>query len=236
MLAAGAIGERAYAQARERAQAALVEARGFLGNAQPVEQTIELDLGDGIRLSGNVRAFRCEDARIRLFGAKPAGEAKFNEWLPFYFSVAALRLTLPDSIDVDFVEYEKNLRRPALLKAINEQDAAQMRGGLRRLIDAALGAETTDLLFPPRTAWEWVTTQAAKREQQARKVWEGDFLAGERDYADYAALVARDWDFLDPQSLAHARFASTCELVAGVLDPQRTVLLCDSARRRQRTA
>jgi exodeoxyribonuclease V gamma subunit len=233
MLAAGTVGERAYAQARGRAQAALAVAREFLGGAaEAFEQPIDLDLGDGVRLSGSVAAFRRADGRIRLFGAKPAGEARFNELLPFYFRIAALRASLQDSVDADFVEYARNLRRPPLLKAIIEQDASQMRSGLRRLVDAALAVDAAGLLFPPRTAWEWVNTPSAQRAQQARKVWEGEFFPGERDYADYAALAARDWDFLDPQSPAHARFAQACELVAGVLDPHRTMLLRESARKR----
>jgi exodeoxyribonuclease V gamma subunit len=237
MLAAGAIGERAYAQARERAQAALIAAREFLGEAaQPLEQPIHLDLGDGIHLAGSVDAFRCTDGRIRLFGAKPGGEAKFNELLPFYFRVAVLRLSLHNGIDSDFVEYKEHLRRPALLKPINAQDASQLHAGLRQLVDAALAEDDGSLLFPPRTAWKWVMTQPARREQEARKVWERDFFPGERDYAAYTALVARDWDFLDPQSPAHAHFVDACELVAGVLDPARTVLLRESARPKKRTA
>jgi exodeoxyribonuclease V gamma subunit len=237
ILAAGAIGARAYLQARERAQAALVAAREFLGdNPQPFKQSIQLDLGDGIRLTGSVDAFRRADGGVRLFGAKPAGEARFNELLPFYLSVAALRLSLRGGVDVEFVEFTDRLRRPAVLKPIIGQGAAELRAGLRRMIDGALVADDFGSLFPPRTAWAWTNSDPAKREEKARAAWEGGFNRGERDYSGYAALVARDWDFLDPRSPAHARFAGACELVAGALDPGRTVLLRESARSRKRSA
>jgi len=238
MLAAGAIGERAYARARERAQAALVAAREFLGAApQAQTQPVDLDLGAGIRLSGNADAFRCADGCLRVFGAKPGGMAMFNELLPFYVRMAALRLSSPDGVAADFVEFERNLRKPALLRPILAQDSVQLRAGLRRLIDAAVAADT-GLLFPPRTAWEWVNAAPDKRERAARIRWEGnDFTRrGERDYAGYAALIARDQDFLDPRAPAHARFAAACALVADVLDPGREVLLRETEKPRRRKA
>jgi len=235
LLAAGAAGARAYANARERAQAALAAARDFLGDSAPCVYAVDLQL-DGIRVTGNVHAFRDARGRLRLFGAKPANVARFNELLPFYFDFAALRLMLPDEVAADYIEYAKDnkapMRTPKVLAPILRQDRAQLRAGLQRLACAAVAASASGFLFPPRTAWEWANAKADRRASAAQDQWEGDdFHAGERSYAPgYAALLARDFDFSDVRSLAHAHFIEACALVCDALDPGREVLRSDAMK------
>jgi exodeoxyribonuclease V gamma subunit len=233
-LAAGAVGELAYAQARENALAALGPARAALGERPLREpQSIDLDLGDGLRLTGIVeRVFRTAAGARCLFDAKPAGVAGFRELLPFYIDLAALRLASGAAVSAYFVEKGKKGGQPAvppaLLEAIQSQSDAQLRGGLRGLIRASQATHEHPTLFFPKTAWEWATADADKRDAAARKAWQSDDFAraGERDYAPgYAGLLARDLDFLDRNSPAHAGFVAVIELVAGVLDPQHRVLL-----------
>jgi exodeoxyribonuclease V gamma subunit len=235
VLAAGAVGELVYAQARDQAQAVLDGVREILGKRpERAAQAIDLDLGDDLRLTGVIeRVYRTADGALHLFDAKPGGIAEFRELLPFYLDWAVLRLTLGQGVRADFVEYaEKSTlraRRPGLLDAVLDQDPAQLREGLLRLIRAA---RSQPLLFFPKTAWAWATAQAGKRDVAARKAWESDDFThtGERDYAPgYAALLARGQDLFDGQSSAHARFVAATELVADVLDPQRRVLLRDDA-------
>lgn len=230
MLAAGAAGERAYANARTRVQAALAAARDFLGDSTPCVQAVDLDFG-GIHITGSVDAFRDASGRVRLFGAKPVNVARFNELLPFYFDFAALRLILPDEVAAEYIEYAKDnkvpVRTPKLLASILKQDRLQLRTGLQRLASAAVTASASGFLFPPRTAWEWAMAKADRRASAAQDQWEGDeFHPGERSYTPgYTALLARDFDFADAQSPAHARFVQTCALVCAALDPSREILL-----------
>jgi exodeoxyribonuclease V gamma subunit len=224
-LAAGAAGELAYAQVRERTQAVLDCARKLLGaRPEAFVQTVDLQLGEGIRLSGSVDAWR-SDGGVRVFAAKPNGSAAFNELLPFYIDYAAARLSC--AATGLFVEHEESnktpIRTPKLFAEIAEQDDDQLRRGLRRLVELA----ATRALFPPYTAWNWLKSTPATRAANARKRWEGgDFgPAGERDFSAYAALMARDVPFLHPDSSAHERFAATAAAVAAVLDPRRQVLL-----------
>lgn len=238
-LAAGAAGEWAYAQAREGAMAALGPARAVLGERpQQAAQPIDLDLGEGMRLSGIVeRVFRTADGGLCLFDAKPGGNVEFRELLPFFIDLAALRLALGANVSACFVDNGQKSTSPvassALLASMRAQDDEQLRHGLRRLIDAARAARTQPALYFPKTAWAWATAAADKRSQAARKAWEGGDFAGigERDYAPgYADLLARDLDFLDRDSPAHARFIAAAELVADVLDPQSRVLLQPAAQ------
>jgi exodeoxyribonuclease V gamma subunit len=232
LLAAGAAGERAYANARARAQAALAAARDFLGDSVPCVRPVELDL-DGMRVVGSVDAFRDAHGRVRLFGAKPANVARFNELLPFYFDFAALRLMLPDEVAADYVECKDGkARTPKLLATMLQQDRTQLRAGLQRLACAAVAASASGFLFPPRSAWEWANANTDRRTGAAREQWEGDdFHLGERSYAPgYAALLARGFDFSDVRSPAHARFVEACTLVCGALDPGREVLRREAAK------
>jgi exodeoxyribonuclease V gamma subunit len=231
-LAAGAAGARAYAQARARAQEVLELARPFLADTKPCVQPIELDPGDGIRVTGNIDAWRDASGRIRVFRAKPGGTVALKELLPFYIDFAAASL-LCDA-DGLFVEYEKKARRPKVLDAILGQDRATLRAGLRCLIDLAV---ETQMWLPPYTAWDWMKSTPQARADNARKRWEGGEFGprGERNFSAYAALAARGADFLDAASPAHARFADICARVAGVLDPLCSELLVDgSAKPRRR--
>jgi exodeoxyribonuclease V gamma subunit len=108
------------------------------------------------------------------------------------------------------------------------QTDEQLREGLRRLICASRAARAQPSLYFPKTAWAWATADAEKRDKAARSAWQGDEFArvGERDYAPgYAGLLTRDLDFIQRGSPAHAGFVAATGLVAGILDPQRQVLL-----------
>jgi exodeoxyribonuclease V gamma subunit len=240
MLAAGVAGELAYAEARDAATRILVLAREALGDTPRREaQAVDLDLGDGLRLSGVVEnVFRTRADRLCLFDAKPGGEATFKELLPLFIDLAALRLGSGENPDAEFVENAKKsttfvARQPALLASIVNQSREQMGEGLRRLIRASRAARAQPELYFPKTAWIWAT--AENPGAAARRAWEGgEFMQrGERDYAPgYAGVLARDLDFLDPDSASHERFAAASELVADVLDPLRQVLRPGASARR----
>ncbi len=232
-LASGGVGEMAYERARESAGAALVLARGVLGE-RPVRepQSVDLDLGDGLRVSGVIeRVFRDANGALNLFDAKPAGTVEFRELVPFYIDLAVLRLSLGTPVSACFVEKGKNAgdaTMSALIGLMHDQDDTQLRSGLLRLIGAGQAARTRPALYFPKTAWAWASAAADKRAYAARNAWESAGFAGtgESDYAPgYAGLLARDMNFLDTGAAAHAAFVAATELVADVIDPQHRVLL-----------
>jgi exodeoxyribonuclease V gamma subunit len=234
MLAGGAIGAETYLQLRDSLHSLLDHAHGLFagGNAQAVAQAIDLDLGDGLRLSGVVdRVFHGADGRLLLFDAKPAGAAGLKEMLAFYIDWAALRLTHAETVDATFLEHPSNIkaaRTPKLLDAILVQDSDQLRHGLHSLIETCLAAAQQPLLFFPQTALAYAINTPAARLAKAAVAWEGDDSnrAGERDYAPgYAALLSRGLELFDADSPAHHAFVAATELVCGVLDPARMMLL-----------
>ncbi|WP_449428017.1 exodeoxyribonuclease V subunit gamma [Rhodanobacter umsongensis] len=233
MLAGGAIGAQTYAQLRDALQGLLDNAQPLFagGAAQPLAQAIDLDLGDGLRLTGVVdRVFRGADGGLLLFDAQPGRAAGLKEMLAFYIDWAALRLSHADAVHGDYLEPTSGngkARSSGLLDPIRAQDAAQLRHGLRRLIDAYRSAEQQPLLFFPRTAQAYATSEPEARLGKAAAAWAGDdFNGGERDYAPgYAALLSRGLELFDPDSPAHRAFVAATELVCAVLDPAHTMLL-----------
>jgi len=234
MLAGGAIGAEAYAQLRDSLQGLLASAQPLFadGIAQPLAQAIELDLGDGLRLTGVVdRVFRAAEGSLLLFDAQPARAAGLKEILAFYIDWAVLRLARDDTVHGDLLEPTAKpgvARTTGLLDPVRAQDAAQLRRGLRRLIEAYLAAEQQPLLFFARTAQAYAMAAPEHRLAKAGAAWEGDDFnhVGERDYAPgYAALLGRGLDLFDPASPAHHAFVAATELVCNVLDPQHTILL-----------
>ena len=237
MLASGAAGRAAYEQARIRAGAALDELR-ILHGAQRAATTVEVPLRDGRRLSGKVEDVYCSaDGVLHLFGARLTRSADFGDLVPFFIDWAALVLGGGAQPSVCFVEnatrkntsYKSVLRiaRPPLIDVIAAQTREQLQHGLHSLMEARETAHAQPLLFPAKTAWAWAGADAARRDFDARTAWLGGFnITGERDFGGgYANLLARNVDFVEPDSTAHARFAGTVELVARVLDPQRRILL-----------
>lgn len=234
MLAEGAIGERTWAQLRDSLQPLLDGAHTLFadGRMQPLAQAIDLDLGDGLRLTGVVdRVFRDVDDNLLLFDAQPNRAAGLREMLAFYIDWAALRLTHADAMHGDYLEpttNNKGARSSGLLDAVLAQDSTQLRHGLRRLIAACQSAERQPLLFFPRTALAWAVSKPPERVAKAKSTWEGDSFnhAGERDYAPgYAALLSRGLELFDADSPAHQAFVAATELICHVLDPQRAKLL-----------
>jgi len=230
-LAAGAVGERAYAEVREPLQTLLVAARERFGSERIVRmpQAIDLELGDpehgtGLRLLGTIeQVFRADDGRLWLFDVQPNRAADFKELLPFYIDWAALRLTLSDTIHGCLLEHAKTLPgTPPQLDAILTQTPAQLRVGLRQLIAMSADSAEQPLLFFPKTAWSWIHAGDDKRDYKARQTWQGDAFnsIGERDYGPgYAALLTRGIDLLDPAGAAYAQFIAAARQVMAILDP-----------------
>lgn len=234
MLAGGAIGAEAYQQLRDSLQSLLDGARGLFAKntAQAAAQAIDLDLGDGLRLTGVVdRVFHSADGQLLLFDAKPAGAAGLKEMLAFHLDWAALRLTHAEAVGAAFLEHPSGIkaaRTPKLLDAILTQDIDQLRHGLRSLIDTYLVAMQRPLLFFPQTALAYATSATEDRLAKAAVAWEGDDFGrtGERDYAPgYAALITRGLELFDADSPAHHAFVASTALVCGVLDPTRSILM-----------
>ena len=233
LLAGGAIGAETYAQLRDSLQGLLGKAQPLFadGAAQPLAQAIDLDLGAGLRLTGVVdRVFLGADGGLLLFDAQPGRAAGLREMLAFYIDWAALRLSHADTVRGDYLEPTSNnnkARSSGLLDPIRAQDAAQLRHGLRCLVEAYRSAEQRPLLFFPRTAQAYAASEPEARLGKAATAWAGDdFNGGERDYAPgYAALLSRGLELFDPHSPAHHAFVAATELVCAVLDPKRTMLL-----------
>jgi exodeoxyribonuclease V gamma subunit len=231
VLAAGAPGELAYAALVAQVAPVLATAREVLatGALQRDAQAIDLDLGDGLRLVGRIdRVFRARDGGWLLFDAQPRRGSDLREWLGLHIEWAALRLALGNRVDVAFIESPKGKlpRMPEWLGILRTHDEAGLRAGLHRLVDIWQAASQRPLLFFPATASAYADASADERERKARTQWEGSgFGPGERDYAPgYAQLATRGLDLFDPHSPGHAAFVEAVGLVAGVLDPQRSVL------------
>ena len=234
MLAGGAIGVAAYAGLRESLQSLLDNARGLFvdGRAQAEAQAIDLDLHNGLRLTGVVdRVFHAADGGLLLFDAKPAGAAGLREILAFYIDWAALRLTYAEAVQGEYLEPasdKKGAGTPGLLDPVRAQDTDQLRHGLRRLVEAYVAAENQPMLFFAQSALVYAKNASEDRLAKAAAAWEGDDFkrTGERDYAPgYAALLSRGWELFDEGSSAHHAFVAATTLVCDVLDPQHMMLL-----------
>jgi len=234
MLAGGAIGAQAYADLRDSLRSLLDTAQELFANgrAQPVAQAIDLDLGDGLRLTGVVdRVFHAADGGLLLFDAKPARAAGLKEMLAFYIDWAALRLTHAKTLDARFLEHPSSVkaaRAPKLLHPVLSQHADQLGRGLRCLIDAYLATGQQPLLFFPQSALAYASHPPGERIGKAADAWEGDDFnrMGERDYAPgYAALLSRGLELFDEEAPAHRAFVAATTLVCDVLDPEQTMLM-----------
>lgn len=237
LLAGGAIGERSWRDLRGQLQPLLDGARPLFANerAQRMPQAIDLDLGDGVRLTGTVqRVFRAATGEPLLFDVQPARPIGLKELLGYYIDWAALQLGLPAVAQGEYLEpgpKSQPVRRSSLLSLVHAQDTEQLRRGLRTLIEASRRAEREPLLFFPKTALAWACAEPDERTHKARSAWEGNGYtqAGERDYAPgYAALLTRGLSMLDPNSPEHHAFINATELVCGVLDPAHATLLKES--------
>ncbi len=230
-LPVGDLGARAYARLRKRVQPILDAMWNLLGdNATRVRRSVDLHLGD-LRLLGIVdRLYECADGTLHLLHAKPQGTATFRDLLPFYIDYAALRLS---GIEVtatflEGVDTKAGVRTAPICAAIAAQSEGRLRSGLLELIRMRRDAAQTPLLFFPKTAWSWSNAGEDKRDSAARAAWEGDGFRSEGECSyepSYAALVARDTDFLRRESAHHEKFVATNRWIAGILDPDRTTLL-----------
>ncbi|HEY0196952.1 MAG TPA: exodeoxyribonuclease V subunit gamma [Rhodanobacter sp.] len=234
LLASGTIGVETYAALRGSLRGLLRHARPLFadGMARSSAQAIDLDLGDGVRLTGAVdRVFHGADGRLLLFDAQPARAANLREMLAFYIDWSALQLSRAGIVHGDYLEPMANggkAKSSALLGPVLLQNAAQLRQGLRRLIDAYQSAAQRPLLFFPRTAQAYALGKPDERTSKAAAAWEGTggSQAGEHDDAPgYAALLTRGLDLFDEGSAAYGAFVAATELVCAVLDPDRMHLL-----------
>ena len=233
LLAGGAIGARTWNDLRIQLQPLLDGARPLFGDgrAQNLPQAIDLDLGDGMRVTGTVeRVFRGATGSPLLFDVQAARAAGLKDLLGYYIDWALLQLSQPGVVQGDYLEpgtKTQPVRRPALLQLIHAQDSEQLRHGLRTLIEARHDAEQQPLLFFPKTAFAWATAKPDDRTYKARSAWEGGYnKTGERDYAPgYAALLTRGLDLFDLASNEHRSFVSATEIVCHVLDPRHETLL-----------
>ena len=234
-LAAGNTGRMAYAQARTCARAALDTLPSDLrGGAQRAAQSLELDLGDDVRLVGKIDdVYRAADGRLWRFDVRLTRAADFGDLIPLYIDWAALKLGRCGDASLCFLENARksqsgapNIAAPRLLEAINSQTGPQLLRGLRRLIAARVQVLAEPVVFPMKTAWAWACASAAERESGARKAWLGDNgSTGESQFSEsYVALLARGADFLATGTENRARFAAVVDLLADVLDPQRSIL------------
>ena len=110
MLAGDAIGVQAYAQLRDSLRGLLGGAQQLFadGAARSLPQAIDLDLGDGLRLTGQVdRVYRGANGLL-LFDAQPARPAGLKDILAFYIDWAVLRLTHADAVDGEYLEPTSN--------------------------------------------------------------------------------------------------------------------------------
>jgi exodeoxyribonuclease V gamma subunit len=234
-LPAGDIGSRAYMRLRARVQPMLDAMRRLLGDdAERISLPVDVELGDA-RLVGLVdRVYRSANGALHLLYTKPDNTADFRDLIPFYIDYAALRLS-GIAVTPSFLECadKKGVRTPDLVAPIAAQDIAQLRKGLSDLIRLPRDAARSPLFFFPKTSWCWTNASDDKRDADARKAWEGAGPRGkgERDYEPgYAALVARDSDFLRHASPRHDDFVATNRWVASILDPHNAQLLRSGTR------
>ncbi|HWU78155.1 MAG TPA: exodeoxyribonuclease V subunit gamma [Rhodanobacter sp.] len=234
LLASGAVGERTWADLRNQLQPLLADARTHFADdrAQRMPQAVDLDLGDGLHVTGMIeRVFQGRDGRLLLFDIQTARAANLKDLLAYYIDWAALQLSQPGVAQGEYLEpgtSRQPVRGVGLLAPILAQDADQLRHGLRNLIDAYRDSEQQPLLFFPKTAHAWATAEPEARMSKAAAAWEGGGFKqiGERDYAPgYAALLTRGLSMFAADSPDHRAFVRATTLVCSVLDPEHLTLM-----------
>ncbi len=221
LLPSGARGADAYAQVRDSVIGVLIALRQVAPDLRGAAQSvaIDLDLGDGLRLTGAV-ADVWPDQRLLLLadGRKlPAPRALILLLRGCALAAAgdapwrALALPKPDGLRGEL--------------ALPPADAA--RALLRQWLTLYRDAAATPPLLFPATAWAYLGARAdgvAAACAAARQVW----LPGYRGYAEsldpYHALAARDRDFLDPDGADHGVFTAQAEAAFGPLRAAGTTL------------
>ena len=237
-LPGGEVGARAYSRMRARVQPMLTLKHERLDiDAKPIVVPIDLEIA-GVRLVGTVdTVYRRPDGALHVFLTKPQGAMDFRDLIPFYIDWAVLRLSQASDLRADALEQtdtSKSPRTPKLVDAIVSQDTRQLRAGLAELLTMTRHAMSAPPLFFPKTAWMWSVTAAdERRDAEARKAWDGSGprRAGESGFEpSYAALAARDSEFLKHASRAHEKFVATNRWISRILDPHQTVLARNGTR------
>ena len=208
LLPSGARGHDAYAQVRNGVTDVLAALRAIVPDLRGAPQTvaIDLDLGDGLRLTGDVadawperrllllahgRALRAPRALILLLRGCALAAAGDAPW-------RALALPKPDGLRSEL--------------ALPPADAA--RALLRQWLSLYRDAAATPPLLFPATAWAYVSARAngvAAACAAARQAWLPGFSGYAESLDPYHALAARGRDFLDPDGADHAVFAAQAE-------------------------
>ncbi|MCB1626427.1 MAG: exodeoxyribonuclease V subunit gamma, partial [Xanthomonadales bacterium] len=216
-LAAGWVGDQAYAELREQAQALLDGLRALPPFAEgaplPDPQAIDLTL-DGIRLVGQVPdVYRAESARW-LVRVVNSAQADFGKLLPLYAQWAALRLSRPDEDSAVALLQPDGERPPGSqrndwVKAF-PHSLESLQAGLLGLVQEYRQAEQTAGRYFPRSSHAAAKALASGKEPlaAARKTWRSPFVdAGEADYAPgYNQMLGGDETFLAPGTAGAADF------------------------------
>ena len=237
LLATGRIGEATYESALGVASDLLEAAREVLGAPAVREpQHVDIDLGDGLRVSGRIdRVFRTRDGLV-LFDAKASASTGLREWIDLCIDWAALRLGGEEVGRVRyFIHSDGAADVPDWLAPLQALSPEQLRACLRLFAAGYLAATTRPLLFFPRSATAHATTKPASRAAKTETAWLGEdgVRAGERDYAPgHARLLTRDLDILDEASPAYTEFVAAIHTIAAALDPAQQVLFAAARARK----
>ncbi len=214
LLPSGARGADAYAQVRDRVSDVLARLRqvapDLRGTAQSV--AVDLDLGDGLRLTGAVADAWPEQRLLLLASGRklPAPRALILLLRGCALVAAgdapwrALALPGPPGLGSEL--------------ALPQADVA--RTLLRQWLTLYRNAAVTPPLLFPATAWAYLgarATDVAAACAAARQAWLPGFSGYAESLDPYHALAARDRDFLDPDGADHAAFAAQAEAAFGPL-------------------
>ena len=214
LLPSGARGADAYAQARDSVTDVLIALREVAPDLRgpPQSVAIDLDLGAGLRLTGNVAGVWPEQHLLLLANGR---KLQAPRALILLLRGCALTATGGAPWRALALPAPTGLRSEL---ALPQADAA--RALLRQWLTLYRDAAATPPLLFPATAWAYLGARAngiAAACAAARLVW----LPGYNGYAEsldpYHALAARDRDFLDPDGTDHAAFAAQAEAAFGPL-------------------
>ena len=214
LLPSGARGADAYAGVRDSVRKVLAELRAIAPDLHgpPRSVAIDLDLGDGLRLTGSVadtwpaqrllllangRKLQAPRALILLVRGCALVAAGGAPW-------RALVLPGPAGLNSEL--------------ALPQADAA--RALLRQWLTLYRDAAVTPPLLFPATAWAYLGARAdgvAAACAAARLAWLPGYSGHAESLDPYHALAARDRDFLDPDGADQAAFAAQAEVAFGPL-------------------
>lgn len=230
-LAAGVVGQRAYAVLRDEVQPILDLTRSLApfagGRAEPAPVAVSLRLGETQLVGTLSDVFRAGDG-LWLVAITSSKNVSYQHLVPLYLHWVALRLTHPEvSCDVCLI-YPHPSRGPELHQlAAFPTDSDNLRAGLALLLSWYRAAETTAGVYFPRTSFafaESMRTGAPNSLSVAQKSWAPNFGTGESGYAPgYNGILAGNAEFLESGEAAHGRFAQIAQSLYDVITGAITV-------------